>query len=84
MDIILHSRAAGISAGESFCQKNQAFSEKMCIFAVVMKKGNVMKEEETLIPYAKEELDKEFYTPEEAYELVMSDIKPIYGIRDDV
>jgi len=43
-----------------------------------------MKEEETVIPYAKEELDKEFYTPEEAYELVMSDIKPIYGIRDDV
>lgn len=30
------------------------------------------------------ELDKEFYTPEEAYELVMSDIKPIYGIRDAV
>lgn len=31
-----------------------------------------------------DELDKEFYTPEEAYDLVMSDIKPIYGIRDDV
>ena len=30
------------------------------------------------------ELDKEFYTPEEAYDLVMSDIKPIYGIRDAV
>lgn len=30
------------------------------------------------------ELDAEFYTPEEAYELVMSDIKSIYGIKDEV
>ena len=33
-----------------------------------------MKEEETLTPYSTEEKKKEFYTPEEAYELVMSDI----------
>ena len=34
------------------------------------------------IPYA--DMDQEFYTPEEAYELVMSDIKPLYGITDAV
>lgn len=56
----------------------------MCNFATIIKKGNAMKEEETLIPYAPEELDKEFYTPEEAYELVMSDIKSEYGIQDAV
>lgn len=49
-----------------------------------MKKGNAMKEEETLIPYAVDESEKEFYTPEEAYELVMSDIDSIYGIKDEV
>ncbi len=29
-------------------------------------------------------LDKEFYTPEEAYELVMSDVKSIYDLKDAI
>ncbi|MBQ9666236.1 MAG: hypothetical protein IJV33_07180 [Bacteroidaceae bacterium] len=29
-------------------------------------------------------VEKEFYTPEEAYELVMSDVKSIYGLKDAV
>ena len=58
-----------------------------------------MKEEDTLIPYTMEEvevmldeteinsyddLDKEFYTPEEAYELIMRDIRAIYEMKDAV
>lgn len=30
------------------------------------------------------DMDKEFYTPEEAYELVMKDIKAIYDRKDAV
>ena len=30
------------------------------------------------------DMDKEFYTPEEAYELVMKDIKAIYDQKDAV
>ena len=29
-------------------------------------------------------MDKELYTPEEAYELTMKDIKAIYDAKDDV
>lgn len=29
-------------------------------------------------------IEKEFYTPEEAYELVMSDIKSVYSLKDAV
>lgn len=29
-------------------------------------------------------LEKDFYSPEEAYELVMKDVKSIYGINDSV
>lgn len=29
-------------------------------------------------------LEKEYYTPEEAYELVMSDVKSIYDLKDAV
>ncbi|MBR6178949.1 MAG: hypothetical protein IKQ70_13880 [Bacteroidales bacterium] len=29
-------------------------------------------------------LDKEFYSPEEAYELVMKDVKAIYNLKDAV
>lgn len=37
--------------------RDQEFSEKMCIFAVIKtRKENAMKEEETLRPYTKEEL----------------------------
>ena len=43
-----------------------------------------MKEEEPLTPYSTEEMDKEFYSPEEAYELVMGDINSIYEIKDAV
>lgn len=43
---------------------------------------NAMPDEVEAIPYA--DMDHEFYTPEEAYELVMSDIKPLYGITDTV
>ena len=31
-----------------------------------------------------DDLKKDFYTPEEAYELVMKDVKSIYGIKDAV
>lgn len=58
-----------------------------------------MKEEDTLVPYTMEEvevmldeteinsyddMDKEFYTPEEAYELIMRDIRAIYEMKDAV
>ncbi len=29
-------------------------------------------------------LEKDFYTPEEAYELVMSDVKSIYDMKDAI
>lgn len=29
-------------------------------------------------------MDKEFYSPEEAYELVMSDVKSVYDLKDAV
>jgi len=29
-------------------------------------------------------LDKDFYTPEEAYELVMSDVKSVYDLKDAI
>ena len=29
-------------------------------------------------------LEKDFYTPEEAYELVMSDVKPVYDMKDAI
>ena len=29
-------------------------------------------------------MEKDFYTPEEAYELVMSDVKSIYDLKDAV
>ena len=31
-----------------------------------------------------EQNDKEFYTPEEAYESIMSDVKVIYELKDAV
>ena len=34
--------------------------------------------------YMQTPLEKEFYTPEEAYELVMSDVKSVYDLRDAV
>ena len=55
-----------------------------------------MKEEDTLIPYTMEEvevmldeteinsyddMDKEFYTPEEVYELIMRDIRAMAMIK---
>lgn|GEM_PF-5868230 len=58
-----------------------------------------LKEEDTLVPYTMEEvevmldeteinsydgMDKEFYTPEEAYELIMRDIRAIYEMKDSV
>lgn len=58
-----------------------------------------MKEEDTLVPYTMEEvevvldemginsyddMDKEFYTPEEVYELIMRDIRAIYEMKDAV
>jgi hypothetical protein len=30
------------------------------------------------------DMDKEFYAPEEAYDLVMKDIKEIYGSKDAI
>lgn len=33
---------------------------------------------------ARKTMDKELYTPEEAYELTMKDIKAIYDAKDDV
>ena len=33
---------------------------------------------------ARKPMDKELYTPEEAYELTMKDIKAIYDAKDDV
>ena len=41
-----------------------------------------MADETETIPYA--DMEREVYTPEEAYELVMNDIKAIYGIDDAV
>ena len=58
-----------------------------------------MKEEDTFVPYTMEEvdgmldetetnsytdMDKEFYTPEEAYELIMRDVKAIYEMEHAV
>lgn len=55
-----------------------------------------MKEEDTLVPYTMEEvevmldemeinsyddMDKEFYTPEEVYELIMRDIRAMAMIK---
>ena len=34
--------------------------------------------------YANSSLGKDFYTPEEAYELVVSDVKSIYDLKDAV
>lgn len=34
--------------------------------------------------YLQSPLEKELYTPEEAYELVMSDVKSVYDLRDAV
>lgn len=34
--------------------------------------------------FGQQPLDKEFYTPEEAYELVMSDVKSVYDLKDAV
>jgi hypothetical protein len=34
--------------------------------------------------YEQQPLDKEFYTPEEAYELVMRDVKAVYDLKDAV
>ncbi|MBP5629096.1 MAG: hypothetical protein J6X27_04560 [Bacteroidaceae bacterium] len=34
--------------------------------------------------YEQQPLDKEFYTLEEAYELVMSDVKSVYDLKDAV
>ena len=34
--------------------------------------------------YMQSPLEKEYYTPEEAYELVMSDVKSIYDLKDAV
>ena len=31
-----------------------------------------------------DDLEKDFYTPEETYELVMKDVKSIYGVNDAV
>ena len=31
--------------------------------------------------YAQSPLEKEYYTPEEAYELVMSDVKSVYDLK---
>jgi len=43
---------------------------------------DAMADETETIPYA--DMEREVYTPEEAYELVMNDIKAIYGIDDAV
>ena len=43
-----------------------------------------MKEEETLTPYTTEEMEKEFYSPEEAYELVMNDVQSIYFMKNAI
>jgi len=58
-----------------------------------------MKEEDPFVPYAMEEvnvmldetetnsyadMDKEFYMPKEAYELIMRDIKAIYEMKHAV
>ena len=58
-----------------------------------------LKEEDTLVPYTMAEvevmldeteinsydgMDKEYYTPEEAYELIMRDIRAIYEMKDSV
>ena len=34
--------------------------------------------------YGQLPVDKEFYTPEEAYELVMSEVKSVYDLKDAV
>ena len=31
-----------------------------------------------------DDLEKEYYSPEEAYKLVMKDVKSIYGVNDAV
>lgn len=34
--------------------------------------------------YGQQPLNKDFYTPEEAYELVMSDVKSVYDLKDAI
>ena len=34
--------------------------------------------------YLSQTLEKDFYTPEEAYELVMSDVKSVYDMKDAI
>lgn len=46
------------------------------------KRIDVMVDETDPVPYA--DMDREVYSPEEAYELIMSDIRAIYGINDAV
>lgn len=43
---------------------------------------NVEVDETDAVPYT--DMEREVYSPEEAYELIMSDIKSIYGIKDAV
>ena len=43
---------------------------------------DIMVDDVETVPYA--DMNREVYTPEEAYELIMSDIKSIYGVNDAV
>ena len=43
---------------------------------------NVAVDEAETVPYA--DMECEVYSPEDAYELIMSDIRSIYGIKDAV
>lgn len=47
-----------------------------------MEEVEVMLDETEINSY--DDMDKEFYTPEEAYELIMRDIRAIYEMKDAV
>ena len=62
-------------------------SEKLQLITMLAESVRPAVAEPVLDEFAGEEfsdMDKEFYTPEEAYELVMKDIKAIYDRKDAV
>ena len=62
--------------------KNLDDAEKLELMSMLLEsvKPNFTKVEEQEMAG----LDKDFYTPEEAYEIVMKDVKSIYGVNDAV
>ena len=60
---------------------NQAEKLELMTMLIESIKPSTSKEEEEQDMMG---LEKDFYSPEEAYELVMKDVKSIYGINDAV